>query len=190
MARSLRSIQPYLLLLVFFGPLLLAALAYYGGWDWLAPAGRPHGQLISPTRSLPDNALAPASAATTGAGWADDRWSLIYLRAADCTGRCVGQLNRLNQVRLALGADMPRAQVVLLLAGTAPVLPEGAEVLVKRLDTAGEGAVRELLGEDSGNGQIYIADPRGTLVLRYPPDAEQKHILEDLERLLQLAKRS
>jgi hypothetical protein len=33
-------------------------------------------------------------------------------------------------------------------------------------------------------GRVYVADPRGEVILSYPPDVDQKELLRDLERLL------
>ena len=104
---------------------------------------------------------------------------------ADCAEQCVVELNRLNQVRLALGDDLDRAQLVLLYTGNGPQLPEGAALLAARLDDRAGSALLELLGaERVGTGSIFLADPLGNLVMTYPADAEQRGILEDLERLL------
>ncbi len=34
------------------------------------------------------------------------------------------------------------------------------------------------------DGRVYVADPRGFVILSYPPDVEQKELLRDLKRLL------
>ncbi len=179
------SIQPYLLILVFFGPLLFAAVAYYGPWEWLRQTAAAHGELIDPPLPLPRGALTTPSGGETAPNWFQYRWSLIYARTAPCDQPCISELNRLNQVRLALGKDLGRAQVVLLFAGAPPPLPAGADVIVARLDNAAGGAMLDLL-EARGirDGRIYISDPAGQLIMTYPPDAEQSGILEDLERLL------
>ena len=170
-----RSIQPYLLLLVFFGPLLLAAVAYYGPWDGLRQAGEAHGEFIDPPLTLPRGALTTPSGGATSPNWFQTRWSLIYARTAPCDQQCVSELNRLNQVRLALGKDLGRAQVVLLFAGAPPPLPDGADVIVARLDDAAGGAMLHLL-EARGirNGRIYISDPAGQLArLCFPKTARR-----------------
>ena len=42
-------------------------------------------------------------------------------------------------------------------------------------------------GEPGPDGRVYVVDPHGNLVLGYPPDAEQKGMLEDLDRLLDVS---
>lgn len=179
-----RSLQPLALLLVFLGPLALAVIAFYGPWDWV-PGGAAHGEFIQPPVPLPTGELTTLSGAPTAPDWYRGRWSLIYARTAECREQCIAELNRLNQVRLALGEDLRRVQLVFLFSGTGPELPNEAALLAVRLDDAAGAELLELLGaEIVGNGKIYLADPLGNLVMTYPPDAEQRGILEDLERLL------
>ena len=183
MSRS-STIQPLLLMLVFFGPLALAVVAFYGPWEWV-PRGTPHGELIQPPLPLPPGALTTRSGDRTAPDWYRERWSLVYARTAQCTEPCLVELDRLNQVRLALGDDRQRVQLVFLFAGAGPELPPEASVLTARLDDAAGTAMLELLGaERVRDGRIYIADPLGNLVMTYPPGTEQRGIFEDLERLL------
>jgi hypothetical protein len=176
-----RSIQPYLLLLVFGGPLVLAAIAYYGPWDYARQGGAEHGAIINPPITLRSPTPEQSSA-----DWLRRRWSLIYASEAPCGAVCIGKLNRLNQVRLALGHDLGRAQVVMLFVGSAPVLPVGADVTLARLDLAQAAPLREQLTV-LGLDRVFIADPLGRLVMSYPVDADQSGILEDLERMLSLS---
>lgn len=173
-----------MLLLVFVVPLALAAIAFYGPWDW-TPGGAAHGEFIQPPLALPSGELTTQTGGRTAPDWYRGRWSIIYATMADCAEQCVVELNRLNQVRLALGDDLDRAQLVLLYTGNGPQLPEGAALLAARLDDRAGSALLELLGaERVGTGSIFLADPLGNLVMAYPADAEQRGILEDLERLL------
>jgi hypothetical protein len=51
-------------------------------------------------------------------------------------------------------------------------------------DAVGRGMVAALGAERIGVGRVYVADPRGSVFLSYPPDVEQKELLRDLKRLL------
>ena len=187
MPTRLRSrIHLLLVALVFFGPLLLAAIAYYGPWDWAPRAA--HGELMEPPLPLPAETLSLlVRDGTPTRGFRDD-WLLIYARTAPCAAACLDHLIRLQQVLVALAEDRDRVRMALFLAGPIPPAPRDATWAAIRLDEpAGKGIV-ELLGEhDIREGRIYIADPRRRLVMSYPPDAEQKGLLEDLERLLRLS---
>ena len=57
-----------------------------------------------------------------------------------------------------------------------------------RLDDDRGAPLLRLLGEDRiQDGRIYICDPLGNLVLSYPADVEQKELLRDLQRLLDVS---
>ncbi len=182
--RRRSSREPLWLMLVFVVPLALAVVAFYGPWDWV-PRSAAHGEFIQPPVPLPLGELTTLEGARTEPDWYRGRWSLIYARTAECREQCIVELNRLNQVRLALGDELRRVQLVLLFSGTAPELPNEAALLALRIDDAAGAELLELLdAELIGNGRIYLADPLGNLVMTYPPGAEQRGILEDLERLL------
>lgn len=175
-----------LLGLVFFGPLLFAAVVYYGQWDWAPRAA--HGELIEPPLLLPAGVLAPLFRSGSATQQPRNRWWLLYVRTTLCADACLTDLVRLHQVLLALAEDRRRVQpAVLSAAPIPPVPPDGGWVTVHLDDAAREGLV-EMLGERNIRaGRVYVADPQGRLVLSYAPDAEQKGMLEDLERLLRLS---
>ena len=175
-----------LLGLVFFGPLLLAAVAYYGPWDW-APAAA-HGELIEPPRPLPAGVLAPLFRSGGSTDRPRGRWLLIYASTASCADECLTHLLRLQEVLVALAEDRGRVQPALFLDGSKLPVPPDAGWVTVRLDSAVGESVIALLGERNiREGRVYVADPQGRLVISYPPDAQQKGMLEDLERLLRLS---
>lgn len=182
-----RVYTPLLLFLVFFGPVLAAVLIYLGPQEWIPLSGAAHGELLDPVEPLPRIALRSASGDDPGRdSWS--LWSLVYARRSACGPSCIEELNRLNQVRLALGDDRDRTRLVLLYAGRQPAIPAAAELLVGRLDE-GQGvvAMQLLLRHGIESGRVFIVDPHGNLVVRYPAEPAQEEVLEDLERLIKLA---
>jgi hypothetical protein len=118
------------LALLFFAPLALAFILYYGvGWR---PGARVnHGDLVEPPVPLPDLLLPPgdearpaaAGAAAPGAVAAvsptilKGKWTLVYLGAGSCPAGCRTDLYNTRQVRAALGPDRERVQRVFLAEG-------------------------------------------------------------------------
>lgn len=179
--------QPLLLMLVFFGPLALAAVAFYGPWDLVPTDGTAHGTLIQPPVPLPPAPLSTQSGGNTAVDWFARRWSLIYATNEHCGEPCFEDLNRLNQVRLALAEDREHVQLVFLLANEPAELPVDPALIVARLDDPAGRVMLELLHQhQTGNGRVFLADPLGNLVMSYPLDAEQKGILKDIKRLLRV----
>jgi len=176
---------PVLMALLFFGPLAVAVLMYYVGGDQWRPSGSvAHGTLLDQPRTLPTGVMIlPDGATADFAG----KWSLLYVGRGDCDEACREMLYQTRQVRRALGRDMSRVQRFFISTSGAPnagflaadhpgllVLPDGLDSRDKVLATLGEYA----------NGDVFIADPLGNVVLRFPAGTAMKDMHEDLALLL------
>src|ERR1700733_5974924 len=144
--RNLRTLA--LLAALFFLPLLLAFITYYGS-PWRPARHVNHGLLITPPVVLPQVFVPDA--------W-QGHWSLVYIGAGECDADCRATLWVMRQTRLALGTDMTRVSRVFL--ATAPC--SAREVLAplppaaRRGDPCRAGAARRL----SARGARAHAVPR------------------------------
>ena len=173
-----KSLVPWLVALAVFGPFGLAMLIYYSPWgrDWL-PQLPGQRELLTTPVTLPAEWLPAESGASP--------WLLIYARMTSCEQHCAEVLDRLSRVQQALGKDQERVQRVLWHAGETPPLPTDLELRVQRLDEGLGPRIAAALGpERIGSGRVYVADPRGSVILSYPVGVEQKELLRDLKRLL------
>lgn len=170
-----KSFAPWLVALVCFGPFLAALFLYYGpfGLSWLPqlPGSR---ELIEPPKPLPEGWQSSGAAP----------WQLIYARMSPCEQQCVQHLGRLLQVQLALGRDQDRVQRVVWHVGNLPELEDPGLARHALDDEVGRSVAAALGGERMTDGRIYVADPRGEVILSYPADVEQKELLRDLDRLV------
>jgi cytochrome oxidase Cu insertion factor (SCO1/SenC/PrrC family) len=176
------ALTPWLVALAVFGPFAAAVLLYYVPADsnWLPrlPGSR---ELLEPPLAAPPAWLDSES----GAAGARFRWSLIYAKMAACDRPCYATLERLRQVHTALAGDAERVQRVFWHAGEAPGIPGDPDLVLRRVDEAPvESVVRALGAERLEAGRVYVADPRGLIVVSYPADVAQKELLRDLKRLL------
>jgi hypothetical protein len=163
--------------LVCFGPFVAALAIYYG----LGPEALP--QLPGSRELLREPVVLPQDWQGE-AGEAGQPWQLIYATMSPCTQECVQRLGRLLQVQLALGRDRDRVRRVVWHVGSLPQLGD-TDLVARPLDSAaGMGLVAALGAERLAPGRVYVADPRGAVILSYPPDIEQKELLRDLKRLL------
>lgn len=178
------------LAVLFFGPVVLAIVLYagkdiFGGFDLLS---NPDRELIENPPTVP---AIPLQSHDGGADRMDSfrsRWSLIYARITDCDEACLSALERIGQVHLALGKERQRVRLVFLAAQGQLDVP-AADFLTGALDAPeGAGWVRLLGPERLENGRYFVVDPLGNLILSYPPDADQKRLLEDLKRLLAVSR--
>jgi hypothetical protein len=171
-----KSFVPWLVALVCFGPFAVALFIYYGpfGSSWLPqlPGSR---ELLAEPVPLPPQWRAAGAA---------EPWQLIYARMTPCEQQCAQHLGRLLQVQLALGRDSERVLRAVWHVGSLPQLDD-PQLKAHALDDAvGQGMAETLGAERLRGGRVYVADPRGEVILSYPPDVEQKELLRDLERLL------
>jgi hypothetical protein len=170
-----RSFAPWLVGLVCFGPLAAALLIYYG------PFGRTWLPQLSGSREL----LREPVALPVQWRSADARpWQLVYATTSRCEQQCVQHLGRLLQVQRALGRDADRVERAAWHVAGLPPLGD-AELTSHALDDEIGRSVVEAFGAEAlRSGRVYVIDPRGFVILSYPPDVAQKELLRDLERLL------
>jgi hypothetical protein len=168
-----KSFAPWLVALVCLGPFAAALFIYYGPFRAWLPQLPGDRELLAEPVALPPQ-------------WrgAEAPWRLIYARMSPCAQQCAQHLGRLLQVQLALGRDSGRVQRALWHVGDLPELDDRGLIAHALDDDVGRGVAAALGAERLKDGRVYVADPRGLVILSYPPDVEQKELLRDLERLL------
>lgn len=167
---------------VFVVPVIAAYLAYFG-WR---PAGHTnYGELIPPTplQHL-DGTLAGGEPLRLDA--LQGKWVMVHAGPAQCDAHCARQLYLMRQVRLTQGKDQSRIERLWVVtdAGTpdASVVDAHPGLVVWRpADPAFAGQFPP--GGDRA-GHIYLVDPLGNLMLRFPADPDHKGMMKDLKLLL------
>lgn len=179
-------IQLFLISLVFFGPLILAAWLYFSGTG-LQPDGRTnHGELLEPMINIGE--LLPDSAVNE---FGDGHWLLIYSNNGACDAACENALYILRQSRLMLGQEMERLVRVFLHGNSAPDTVFIADEH-QGLITLRDGDFSDLLTNkrpaELSAGGYYLVDPLGNLVMYFRPDIEPADMVDDIEHLLKLSR--
>lgn len=154
-----------LIALVCAAPIVLGTAAYVFKWS---PGTRSnYGELVPP-RSVPG--LEPLRG----------KWVLVMFDAGACDAYCEKKLYFMRQVRRAQGQDMDRVERLWVLVGTgeprAAILP------------GIEGTRFARLAPDAFPGiavdHVYLVDPYGNLMMRFPRDPDPSKMIKDLQRLL------
>jgi hypothetical protein len=167
-------------------PMIASYVAYY---VWRPSGHVNYGELIAP-RPLPAQPLQTITGHPFS--WADLRgnWLLVIAHTADCDERCRRNLVYTRQVRLAQGAEAERiARVWLItdrLAPDARVLADQPGLIAVRMDRAAVASALPASGNVSDH--IYVVDPLGNVMMRFPPDPDPRRMLKDLSRLLRHSK--
>jgi cytochrome oxidase Cu insertion factor (SCO1/SenC/PrrC family) len=182
-----------LLALLFFTPLLLAFLIYYGsGWRPLGHTN--HGQLILPARTLPQISLpqvASGGETPAAASVLNGKWSLVYIGRGDCDADCRNTLYFMRQTHFGLANLMPRVQRVFLATADCCDRQYLAREQPNLITLIAEGAAgTALLAQfptERRAASIFVVDPRGNLMMRYDAHEDPKGLREDLKKLLALS---
>jgi cytochrome oxidase Cu insertion factor (SCO1/SenC/PrrC family) len=185
--------QVYILIGVFFAPLILAFLLYYG--LGVRPSGSTNkGDLIHPAVPLPEVTLPSLGDQQLPANILRGKWTMVFIGDGACDNRCREALTLMRQTRLALNDDISRVQRLFLVTGNCCdsnyLEQEQRGLLLGRIDNPQGKTLLETFPDGALAGQpgrIYLVDPLGNLMMKYEPDAPQKGLLEDLKKLLKLS---
>jgi hypothetical protein len=180
--------------LAMLGVLLVCALpviASYLTYFWIRPDGRTnHGQLIDPPRAMPTalplstldgGAVAPAALA--------GQWLLVVVADAACDARCERHLWVQRQLHETLGREKERVDKVWLIADRERVRPEvlrgiGPQATLLRTERAALARWLEPASGHALDAHLYVVDPRGEWMMRFPPETDPARVKRDVERLL------
>ncbi len=174
---------PLLLILLCAGvPLLLAGLMV--SQRWAPQTATNQGELLQPPIPLDSWHVQQAAQPWRPA----PRWQLLLYRY-HCDTACEQWLQTLNALQRLLGKDRARLHYALITDSTTRAAMQESAALAR---TAGSPSVpRKARANDlllpvnapALKPALYLADPLGNIILRYPLDVDPKAILRDLKRL-------
>lgn len=154
------------------------------------------GQLIQPAVPLTEFALQQQEG-EFNLDSVRGSWTLLYMPEGECADACKLNLYHMRQVRLALNHRMDRVQRAVLLESedqlNADLIAEHAGLMVARGSLENQAALREqILAAEASMEElpdaIYLIDPFGNVMLRFPPDLPPKSMLKDLKHLLKVSR--
>jgi len=142
-----------------------------------------YGELLPP-----HPATEQALARTTGSPFRFSdlagKWVLVASDSGACPDTCLEKLTLMHQVRLALGRNASRVERIFVVddtfspkAGLLATYP-GLEVVITPRGLSLPPAPA------NDRAHIYLLDPRGNVMMRFPAAADRKRMLRDLNRLL------
>jgi hypothetical protein len=167
-------------------PLIASYLTYYV----IKPSGRTnYGALIDP-RAHPIPAMASTSldGKPVPLDTYKGKWIMLKAGGSDCQQECQDQLFAMRQLRTMQGKEMERIERVWLITDQEPLetmllrvndgtrmLRAPADVVAKWLPVEQGGKVEE---------HIYLIDPLGNLMMRFPAKPDPAKVKKDIGKLL------
>jgi cytochrome oxidase Cu insertion factor (SCO1/SenC/PrrC family) len=175
-----------LVLAVCAAPMIASYFTYYV----IKPQGRTnYGALIDP-RQYPIPAM--ASTLLDGKPASLDnykgKWIMLKVGPSECSQACQDQLFAMRQLRTMQGKEADRIERVWLITDNEPL----ETVLLRvndgtRMLRAPADAVQKWLPVEQGgqaSDHIYLIDPLGNLMMRFPKDADPSKVKKDLAKVL------
>lgn len=174
-----------LLLLVSVAPVVASYFTYYV----IRPQGRQnYGELIDPQRPLPPFSGIDAHGQSVPLASLKDQWLFISVADSACDEACMTHLYIQRQLRESLGKGKERLDWVWLRTGTEALSEKMKEATaaatVLQVD---ETQLASWLQPAPGHrlaDHLYVVDPIGNWMMRFPADADPAKVKRDLERLL------
>jgi len=169
-------------------PVVASYLSYYV----FRPQGRTnYGELILPPKALPagaDLALTGLDGVAVKPASLKGQWLLVVVANGACDKQCETQLYLQRQLRETLGKDKDRLDRVWLIpdqsAVPAALMPGLKNAWVLRTNEAG---LQHWLAPEKGQtlgAHLYLVDPRGDWMMRFPANANPSLVKKDLARLM------
>jgi hypothetical protein len=164
-------------------------IASYFTYHVLRPEGRRnYGELIEPQRSLPGWSGTDVQGREVPLASLKDQWLLVSVADSTCDAACERQLYVQRQLRLGLGKEKDRLDWVWLRTGDTELRPElreaTATATVLRVDPAKLAAWLEPAPGHKLADHLYVVDPLGHWMMRFPAGADPAKVRRDIERLL------
>ena len=174
-----------LLMTLMIAPIALSYLLFF----WGAPSGRVnYGELIE-VKVLPDIALRKTDGVTFNISQLRGKWIMLVVDSGMCDESCRKKLYFMRQVRLMQKTKMgriergwlidddkiPKSGILKDFKGTVLINAKGSEML------------KAIPAKISQHDHIYMIDPLGNLMMRFPKDVDPSRMAKDLKRLLKIS---
>jgi len=186
--------------LVFTVPVCAAYLALYTGW-WQKQGSTEHGQLLVPPVQFNSLQLRDNANKLLTTHFLQKHWLLIYIPPAQCSAACENSLFLMQQLKTSLGPDDERVKLALLFTQPNSTAAQKLKTLYPQFTPLHAHAPtlnqalapffllpKALLKMED---HLYIMDPLGEVMLRYPTYSDPKEsilqgrgLLKDLKKLL------
>lgn len=188
-----RSLTPLIaIFLIALAPVVFALLAYYVPALGLRPAVQTqYGQLIDPQRPIPDLSLRDAQGQAYDLKQLKGQWLLISAGPGACPESCVRGLFVLRNSHASQGKNVDRLERILFVTDDAPIAPVVGEAYVgTHVLRADPAQLAAWLAPDAADPAaalatgMWIVDPLGNLMMRFPDGQDPEGVRDDIRTLL------
>jgi len=175
----------------FFIPAILAyAYFYYGD----RPEVNSNGDLIIPIVDIHTLNITDKSGAALSEEQLTPNWRMYYFVGSSCDNNCQTSLYNMRQINIGMGKYQDRVSHAII--HLAEPDKEFAELIEKEHQSADNiytkvkniSAISKLENNANKLQSIYLVDPLGNIMMRFPKDLEPKLIRKDMNKLLKISR--
>jgi cytochrome oxidase Cu insertion factor (SCO1/SenC/PrrC family) len=190
-----RSFPFWLMLAIFAAPFIAATFLYESGTTFsLGKAGN-KGDLISPVRKIEPVQMEKLLGGSINSEELLGKWTLVTVGSKACGDKCLENMYKMRQVRLATGRERSRVNRLYIMTDEdreqfSTLLEDfdGMIVVFGKPEIIEAFKFKPTPRQQGIEGGIYIVDPMGNYMMAYKPGFEAEGILKDLQRLLKLSR--
>ena len=144
-------------------------------------------ELVPGTTGNYGTLLAPRPVALPLPGALKGKWVLVQFDGGACDAWCERKHYFMRQVRRAQGREMQRVARLWLLTDAVQPRPELLAAIEGTIAMPGGALAAEFPAEGAVTDHIYLLDPLGNLMMRFPRDPDPSRVIKDLQRLLKVS---
>jgi hypothetical protein len=178
--RRRSRIKLLLVIAVFLGPAVVAAVLSVTGWQ---PRTRGHGEPILPQRNFADATILLSNGSLYPWRAATPQMTLVALPSEDCATRCLHTLALMRNARIALNQNQRRLRLLYL--GTPPTGAEAKAVMREWFigsDVHGRLDGFRPMGRDTVSA--ILVESNGTALALYRAGFDPRGLSKDLQRVI------
>ena len=132
--------------------------------------------------------LAPRPAALPPLAALKGKWVLVQFDSGACAAACERKHYFMRQVRRAQGKEMARIERLWLITDAARPAPALlAAIEGTAIAEQGAALAASFPAERAVTEHIYLVDPLGNLMMRFPADPDPSRVIKDLKHLLKFS---
>jgi len=170
---------------VSLAPFVASFLLYY---SWKSQTFTNYGELLKVT-PLAGVAVADRDGKDFRFDELRGKWVFLMVDGGVCDEYCQSKLYLMRQIRLTQGKNRDRIERLWLIPdGVRPVpAVELRYPGMRQLMVDTDAVLRLLPASRSARDHIYLVDPFGNLMMRFPRDADPQQMKEDVTRLVKVS---
>jgi cytochrome oxidase Cu insertion factor (SCO1/SenC/PrrC family) len=149
-----------------------------------------YGQLLSPVSPYPRKSLVSVKGEPFDFSALKGRWTLVLADSGACDARCEQSLYFIRQARKAQGEHQDRIERVWLVSDASQPQAKLIDAIegMHVVKAAGSATLAAVVRDPAHARAIYLVDPLGQVMMRYPDEPDPKKMIKDLQRLMKYSR--